>query len=385
MSSTDPAPPEQGENLKPEAPRPGQPTELKLRFDGTASEYFRIWVVNLCLTLATLGIFSAWAKVRKKRYFYSHTVLDGTPFQYLGQPLPILKGRLVAVVLFAIYYAASHFFTSLLPVVIAAGLVIAPWAIARSAAFTARYSAYRNMTFSFTGDYRGTLRATYWLGLIPIIATGIAFQTSEVVAGGTAAIVFGIAFAVFGILFPWWLARFKKFLMSSTAFGGVSADMNITGGQLWSIYFRGGLLIAAGGVVVGGTGAVLVGVSHMPSYLAGALGLASFYVGYVLGYAYIKAASTNLVWSNTTLGPLRFVSTLRGRGLAWLYLSNAIAIVASLALLTPWAVVRTLKYRADHMQVVLDGELTAFSGSDTSSVQAAGAEVSEVFDLDLSL
>ncbi len=56
--------------------------------------------MNLCLTLLTLGAYSAWAKVRKKHYFYAHTTLDSTPFQYLGQPLPILKGRIIAAVLF---------------------------------------------------------------------------------------------------------------------------------------------------------------------------------------------------------------------------------------------------------------------------------------------
>jgi hypothetical protein len=42
---------------------------LKLEFKGSAKEYFKIWVVSICLTLITFGIFSAWAKVRKKRYF----------------------------------------------------------------------------------------------------------------------------------------------------------------------------------------------------------------------------------------------------------------------------------------------------------------------------
>ena len=42
-------------------------TALPLAFHGSARDYFRIWIVNLCLTLLTLGIFSAWAKVRKKR------------------------------------------------------------------------------------------------------------------------------------------------------------------------------------------------------------------------------------------------------------------------------------------------------------------------------
>ena len=44
-----------------------------VEFTGTAAQYFRIWLVNLALTVLTLGIYSAWAKVRKRRYFYAHT------------------------------------------------------------------------------------------------------------------------------------------------------------------------------------------------------------------------------------------------------------------------------------------------------------------------
>ena len=47
----------------------GERRPLSLVFKGTTRDYFRLWIVNLCLTLFTLGIFSAWAKVRKKRYF----------------------------------------------------------------------------------------------------------------------------------------------------------------------------------------------------------------------------------------------------------------------------------------------------------------------------
>ena len=43
----------------------------QLSFTGTGSEYFRIWIVNLLFTILTLGIYSAWAKVRKLRYFYA--------------------------------------------------------------------------------------------------------------------------------------------------------------------------------------------------------------------------------------------------------------------------------------------------------------------------
>ena len=75
---------------------------LPFRFHGRAGEYFRIWIVNIMLSIVTLGIYSAWAKVRNKRYFYSNTELDGSSFEYLADPVAILKGRLIAVGIFAI-------------------------------------------------------------------------------------------------------------------------------------------------------------------------------------------------------------------------------------------------------------------------------------------
>jgi uncharacterized membrane protein YjgN (DUF898 family) len=370
--------------------------ELSLRFVGKTPEYFRIWIVNVCLTLLTLGIFSAWAKVRSKRYLYSHTLLDGTPFQYLGQPLPILRGRLIAVALFLIYFISDSLFTSILPLVLLAGLALAPWVVARSAAFNARYSAYRNMTFAFDGDYRAALVTLYWLGLIPmlvIIWSALAWVGGPASAGAAFA-VFGIAlavlFAVFAFCLPWWLARLKRFLVGNTRFGGISGRLTIRGGQLWRIYFLGGLVAGlAGGVgnalasvLTAVVGAIFVIGSEKLDLLAQAL---PFLLGYAFGTGYIQARSGNLVWNGTRLGPLRFQGALRAFEMGWLYVGNTLAIVGTAALMTPWAVVRTAKYRASHMRVLLDGDLAEFEGSETGSVRAVGAEIAQVFDLDLSL
>jgi len=357
---------------------PAGPREMALAFRGSAREYFRIWAVNLCLTLLTCGIFSAWAKVRKKRYFYSHVTLDGTPFQYLAQPIPILKGRIVAAVLFSVYYASGHFFTALMPYVLVAGMVLAPWVIVRSAAFNARYSAFRNMTFQFDGNYKEALKTIYWLGLIPALVVGSMFQWWGNIYAGSA------LFALFGFTFPWWLRRLKNFIVSRTAFGGEHGELSATGGQFFKVYFLAGLIMVVAGVIAGATGAALF-ASLKKSPYAFVLVSLPVYIGYVLAFAYVQAGISNLVWNRTRLGPLSFESTLRGRGLAGLYVTNALAILASVGLLTPWAVIRTLKYRADHLRVRQEGDLADFYGSETTAVRAAGAEVGEFFDMDLSL
>ncbi len=355
------------------------PAELVLRFHGRAGEYFRIWLVNLFLTLATLGLFSAWAKVRKKRYFYSHTTLDGTPFQYLGQPIPILKGRLVAAALFVIYYFTSHFFTALLPYVLVAGALLAPWVVAGSAAFAARYTAFRNMTFRFEGGYGAAFRALTFDGLLAIaaVALGYAAYSNNLALSGA---VFGIL----GLLFPWWMRRIKAFIVGNMSFGDRRGDFSATGGQFFRIYFIAGLLLAGIGTVAALSGGVLAAAFKDPVLTMIAI-LAPVYLGYVLAFAYAQAKIGNLVWNSTRLGPLRFASTLSGRGLARLYVVNALAIIASAGLLIPWAVMRTLAYRVSCLKVLPEGSLTEFEGAAGAAVRATGAEVGEFFDLDLSL
>ena len=73
------------------------------KFSGDASEYFGIYMVNNIFTWLTLGIYSAWAKVRTLQYFYGNTELAGGRFQFTASPLRILRGRVIAFLLFILY------------------------------------------------------------------------------------------------------------------------------------------------------------------------------------------------------------------------------------------------------------------------------------------
>ena len=66
-------------------PAQSQPNRiLPFEFRGNGGEYFKIWIVNVLLTLITLGIYSAWATVRNNRYFYSNTFVNDVSFDYLA-------------------------------------------------------------------------------------------------------------------------------------------------------------------------------------------------------------------------------------------------------------------------------------------------------------
>src|SRR6266436_9677605 len=112
----------------------GPEKRYAVEFSASAGEYFRIWIVNLALTVVTLGIYSAWAKVRKRRYFYSHTRIDGEGFEYRANPVAILKGRLIAVAIL-VAFSALDYFAPLYKFILWIPLIIfGPWLVVRSLA-----------------------------------------------------------------------------------------------------------------------------------------------------------------------------------------------------------------------------------------------------------
>ena len=69
-----------------------QPAPAAFEFTGTGGDYFRIWIVNIALTIVTAGIYSAWAKVRRLQYFYRNTRVAGASFDYHGKSGGDLQG-----------------------------------------------------------------------------------------------------------------------------------------------------------------------------------------------------------------------------------------------------------------------------------------------------
>src|SRR5712671_4778243 len=146
-----------------------------VEFSATAWEYFRIWIVNLALTVVTLGIYSAWATVRKRRYFYGHTRIDGEGLEYRANPIAILKGRIIAVVLFGAFSIVGRFAPLYIWVFYAVLLIAGPWLIVRSLAFNAYNTAYRNVRLRFSGSYATCLKLVLGYGLLTVVTLTLAF------------------------------------------------------------------------------------------------------------------------------------------------------------------------------------------------------------------
>lgn len=328
--------------------RPPAVRRLPLEFVGSASAYFRVWIVNLCLSLLTLGLYSPWAKVRNKQHLYGQMRLDGTPFRYLAPPLAILKGRLIAAVLITGFYAVTHLYLSLRwygVLIVAAGL---PWILVRARAFEAHHSAFRNLRFGFGGTYSGAFTN---LGLAAIQAV-----------------------TVFGL--PWAYCRVKNYFVGHLCFGDVRARVHCPGNRLFVPFL---LTLVIGvvclGVVFVEVGWVFAREREFADWMLPAC-LAPLYLGYALAYSLLKARALNLLWRRTRLGPLHFEPSYRARDLLLIYLTNTFAVVASLGLLVPWAAVRLARYRTEGLSVFADDGWDAFSATGTApaAVQCALAD-----------
>lgn len=76
--------------------------EYAFRFEGSWREYLPIALVNLLLTIVTIGVFRFWATARERRYLWSRTVLFEDPLEWQGKGLELFLGTLLALPFFAV-------------------------------------------------------------------------------------------------------------------------------------------------------------------------------------------------------------------------------------------------------------------------------------------
>ena len=330
---------------------------LQFSFNGSGGEYFKIWITNVFLTILTLGIYSAWAKVRRNRYFYGNTHLANTSFDYLAKPKNILKGRLLAFGVFVIYGVLVNFMPILeLPFAIAF-LLLLPWLVVMSMRFRTRNTAYRNIRFGFDGRYGEAIRVFVLLPVLALISLGLAY--------------------------PYMLNRQKKFIVANSRFGTTA----FTYSAKTKAYFKilGVLFLAVILAVAGFAGTAYLMRGQPPSpVMSIAMPIASF-AFYFWIFAFTSARIGNLVYNSSQINGNSFKSSLRIRDLFWLYITNTLAAVVTLGLMIPWAQVRLARYRARKLQLLAGGDIDSIVAGQQEKIGSAGEEIGEMFDIDIGL
>lgn len=319
--------------------RPAAP--VPLQFTGTAGEYFKIWIVNLCLSVVTLGIYSAWAKVRRKRYFYGSTLLEGTAFEYVGNPVAILKGRIIVVAAFAAYSLSQQIHFAIALAIMLVIVVMLPWVIQRALQFNARNSTLRNVRFGFHGTKMDIFGVLLIGGLLVPITLGLAY--------------------------PFYFAMKRRIFVENSAYGAERFSFSATTGDYYIAAMK--VSLAFLGFFIGSI--VTLGIGLLPLYM--------------WLRAFAEATFARLAWRNTMLAGIRFDCQWTAGGLFGLYFVNALGVLVTLGLLIPWAAVRTARYKLERITLHSDHGLGGFLAAAQDNVGAVGDEAGELLGFDFGI
>jgi len=407
-------------------------------FQGKASEYFGIWIVNLLLTLLTLGIYSAWAKVRRKKYFYNNTLIQNVGFDYHAKPTAILKGRIIAFVFF-VGYSMSANVHPILPALFMLILFTAlPWLVVRGSLFNAHNTSHRGLRFDFVGTLRGATRVYIVLPLVTLLTFGLGapYAAHERKQFSVNNHKFGLSpfvmqprvkefykvylklmlipILIIAILAAIAIPAYQHYVKKAAAHatpGAASlvkiepppikqaAEMPQPEAQIEQSAEETQAAPAAQEEAVAQEKTMeemrqererrkqdkMRDMFEHPGMLLYMVPVFALYALVIFSfYGYLQARIGNLVWNNTTLDKLSFKSSLRARDFIWLYFTNILAIMLTFGLATPWAQVRMAKYRISKLQIVGDVDFDRFIGDKKAEVKATGEELADMFDVDLS-
>jgi uncharacterized membrane protein YjgN (DUF898 family) len=308
----------------------------RFHFHGQGWPLFGIYVVNLFLSLVTLGIYYFWGKMKVRRYLMGHIELEGDCFEYHGTGKELLMGFLKAMLLFFIPLFALNSGPALLgtgPVIraIAAGLaygvimVFIPIAMVGARRYRLSRTSWRGIRFSFRGQAWDFLK---------IFAFGSFLSTITL-----------------SLYFPFFDARRYDFMISHSFFGDRQFSFNGRGRDLFRPFLVALLLT-------------------LPT-----LGFYWFWFG---------AKKQRYYWEHTTSGSNRFRSIVTGRALMNLHVGNFLIALVTLGLGWPWIITRKIRFGCKYL--TLEGPLTlAEVQQKAQKAVATGEAMSSFLDTDFSL
>ncbi len=312
----DPPPVTAGETAVPvEAPlNKAEPEQThRLCFKGAGGELFGIQLVNLLLTIVTLGFYSFWAKTKVRNYLWSQTELQGERFVYHGTARELMAGSfkvglLVFVPLMALDLVGKFMGANLVVKVIvtflayAMILVLTPMALAGARRYRLTRTSWRGIRFSF----RGAIKEFVVLFLSGGFLTAITL----------------------GLYYPFFDVHRQAFMTNNAFFGNRAFQFDGKGRDLFKPFLVAMLLF-------------------IPT-----LGLS---------WVWFAAARQRYFWERTHLDGVRFKCTVTGGQLLFLYLTNFILLAVTFGLAWSWVMVRNIRFTFTY--------LTLEGGMDLSMVR----------------
>ncbi|MDO9264886.1 MAG: YjgN family protein [Desulfosalsimonadaceae bacterium] len=316
--------------------------DYRMNFKGNGMDLFIIYIVNILLTIVTIGIYSFWAKVKVTKFLFRNIYFLGDSFDYhaTGKEkfIGFLKGFgliLVAIIGISIINAiltlivGNQIAPILTTVLVVAGFVgLKPLIWVGSHRFLLSRTSYRNVRFNFVGKV-GDIYGDIIIGAILCIIT-------------------------LGFYIPWFIIKLRTFLTNNSRYGNETFYFDGDPAELLKIYGLG----------------ILLSILTM--------GIYSFWFRANLNKYFVE---------HTSFQGKRFSTDLTGLDLLKTTLVFFVLIIFTLGLGLPWAIVYFAKIYFNSLSIASEIDFTKIIGYHDSGASAladgvaeAGEALESVFD-----
>lgn len=304
-----------------------------LFFYGKGGSLFGIHIVNMLLTVLTLGIYHFWGKVKVRSYMLSQTEFAGDRFAFHGTGKELFIGFLKALLIFFIPIGGLFIAPELLELgdlvkAVATGLaymiilVFIPVAIVGALRYRMSRTSWRGIRFSFRGRVKDFMK----------IFLGGWFLTA----------------ITLGLYYPFFITKQYAFTASHSYFGNHKFDFDGRGRDLFKSFLLALLLV-------------------LPTL--------GFY------WFWFQAKMLRYLSEHTTFGQARFRSTVTGGRLLALTSGNMLLLIVTLGLGWAWVSVRNARFACRYL--TLEGPLDmALISQDAQRASATGEGLASFLDLD---
>jgi uncharacterized membrane protein YjgN (DUF898 family) len=376
---------------------------MPVSFTGSGSEYFRIWIVNLLLTIVTIGLYHPWAKVRRLRYFYGNTHIGGHTLDFHGNPTRMLRGFLLLAALVLLYTVAGKVSPTAGLVAFVIVAMVWPALFRAGQRFRLANTSWRGLRFRFMGSVGGAYRAMLPLfvpgGLLLALTPYLVDATGRAVPGRGAGLALLPLVAMLLVPLCWWLL--KKYQHDGYAFADNQTRLRAGAGAFYLVFLKavgvtllvglcGGIVaaIVSGGAIWGlvGRGARSNGATAGAIVAIVLVFLLVYLAMVAVVRPYMTARLQDVVWNATRSTDLAFVSALRFRPLLWLTVKNWFLVVVTIGLYFPFASIAMARLRLQAVTVHSRFDPAEFASRAHERVDdAAGDAAGDLFGIDIGL
>lgn len=366
-----------------------------MRFTGSGGEYFRVWIVNVLLSILTLGLYTPWARRRTAQYFYGHTLVAGSPLEFTAQQRRMVVGFVVLLLLTVAYQLAVNTGQdTAVGLFILGGAALSPLIWGSAMRFRLANTRWRGLRLQFVASWREVYTASWpvfalalvWLGVFwglqslapaAVVNEETGRKLPEVTAPLIGLVALGLLLTVLCIIRLEF--NYRSLLVLRSRIGNEAGrwkPVYMDFVKLWLATLA--VFLVSLLVLVALVAGLFTGSLGLVSKLGkGGMGLGIFvlimaaFVGALLAMmlataparAYREAALFRLTWSNIGVSRIaRFKCNLSTGGYVLLRLRNMLLTVLTLGFFRPFAMVSEYRMKLESVTVHVKGCVDQVAG-----------------------